>query len=172
MANATKSTAKKSTATAILNSSACWSRNIQSADPCIGFNSYTIPLTGRSDGLFFLLKPNREVVHTHGAETAQGIIMWMRKFESPYGMVTLTNERWQHILEFHLDVAGCIRYFEQTLARPEQEIRSTHDASVVIFYRFLPRRKRYLAVVVKTGARPFVLTAYLAKKPKSDIIPA
>ena len=92
----------------------------------------------------------------------------MKRFESAYGLVVLTGEREQHILEFHPDVRSCLQYFAATLKDPELVVPSKHDLTVIIHYRFLPRRKKYLAVVVKIKPRPFVITAYLAKKPKQD----
>ncbi|KKW19718.1 MAG: hypothetical protein UY63_C0007G0002 [Parcubacteria group bacterium GW2011_GWA2_51_10] len=92
------------------------------------------------------------------------------KFDSPYGIVTLTNERKAHILTFHPDVKNCFHHFAETLANPNIAISSAHNPSVVICYRFLARRKKYLAIVVRTGAHPFILTAYLAKKPKRSIL--
>jgi len=49
-------------------------------------------------------------------------------------------------------------------------ISSVHNPAVIICYRLLARRKRYLAIVVKTGVHPFILTAYLARKPKRSIL--
>ena len=92
------------------------------------------------------------------------------RFNSPYGIVTLTNERREHIFTFHPDVAGCFAYFAGTLANPDAATTSAHDSTVVIHYRFLARRKKYLAIVVKITRPPFVLTAYLAKKPKQGIL--
>ncbi|MHB8860254.1 MAG: PBECR2 nuclease fold domain-containing protein [Minisyncoccota bacterium] len=91
-------------------------------------------------------------------------------FDSPYGTVTLTEERKKHILTFHPDVARCMSYFAGTVTTPDVIINSKHDPTVVIFYRFITRQKKYLAIVVKTGADPFILTAYLAKKLKSDTL--
>ena len=88
------------------------------------------------------------------------------KFSSPYGGITLTDERKAHILAFHPDVASCLAYFADTLRNPDSTTVSVHDATVVICYRLVPRRKKYLAIVVKLAKHPFVLTAYLAKKPK------
>lgn len=92
------------------------------------------------------------------------------RFSSSYGTITLTDERKAHILAFHPDVARCLPQFAETLANPDSIIASVHDATVVIYYRFLTRRKRYLAIVVKLSRHPFILTAYLAKKPKRSIL--
>lgn len=92
------------------------------------------------------------------------------RFNSPYGIITLTEERKRHILAFHPDVVRALPYFETTLVEPEWVGRSVHDQTVVICYRFLARQKKYLAIVVKLARHPFVLTAYLAKKPKGGIL--
>lgn len=85
-------------------------------------------------------------------------------------MVTLTDERKTHIFAFHPDVASCLPYFADTLANPDMTVVSVHDSTVIICYRFLARRKKYLAIVVKLAKHPFVLTAYLAKKSKQGIL--
>ena len=90
----------------------------------------------------------------------------MQRFPSVYGEISLTDERIQHILTFHPDMDGHIEHIAQALAEPETMVRSASDPSVVIFYRLIPKGKKYLAVAIKTSVRPFVLTAYLAKKPK------
>ncbi len=92
------------------------------------------------------------------------------RFSSPYGIIMLTDERKAHIFAFHPDVAQCLRYFADTLENPDTTIISAHDPTVVICYRFLARRKKYLAIVVKLTRHPFVLTAYLAKRPKQGIL--
>lgn len=94
----------------------------------------------------------------------------MMRFKSPHGVVLLTEERKYHILKFHPDVGSYFRYFAAALAEPEHEVRSIHDSSVVICYRYIKHRRKYLAIVVKIGSHPFVLTAYLAKKPKRDTL--
>ncbi len=97
-------------------------------------------------------------------------IIGTMRFNSPYGIVTLTDERRMHIFAFHPDVAHCLPHFALTLASPDITVVSVHDPTVVICYHFLARRKKYLAIVVKITRHPFVLTAYLAKKPKRSIL--
>ena len=92
------------------------------------------------------------------------------RFASPYGIVTLTDERKTHIFAFHPDVASSLSYFADTLAHPDSVITSVHDSTVIICYRLLVRRKKYLAIVVKLVKHPFILTAYLAKKPKRSTL--
>ena len=84
----------------------------------------------------------------------------MNQFDSRHGTITLTDERIRHIVQFHPDIKDCLPHFAKTLAEPEQEIRSVKDPLTIICYKFLPRRKKYLAIVVKTIQNPFILTAY------------
>jgi len=117
-----------------------------------------------------LLRPYFAKATQGAAELPRDTMCLMMSFESSYGIVLLTDERKEHILQFHPDIRGSLRYFGATLANPEHEIYSVHDPLVVICYRFLPKRKRFLAIVVKLGKRPFVLTAYLAKSIKRDTL--
>ena len=64
---------------------------------------------------------------------------------------------------------GFLRYFTPTLKSPERTTASRYDPGVVICYRYLSRRKTYLAIVVHTHKK-FIITAYLAKKPKRDTL--
>lgn len=92
----------------------------------------------------------------------------MQRFGSPFGIVTLTDERKAHILEFHPDVRRYLRHFASVLEKSEVVIPSVHDPAVVICYGRLPKARKYLAIVVKTGVKSFILTAYVAKKPKKS----
>ncbi|MBI4159735.1 hypothetical protein HY504_01080 [Candidatus Wolfebacteria bacterium] len=86
----------------------------------------------------------------------------MGKFESPFGAVELTEERKRHILVFHPEVRRYKNHFPNTLAHPQFIRRSKYDPAVYILYGLVPAKK-YLAIVVKTNNRNFILTAYLTK---------
>lgn len=88
----------------------------------------------------------------------------MTWFDSNFGQVELTDERWQHIFEFHPGVARYRKYFRQALANPDIIRRSRHDLWAFIFYHRLKKIGKYLAIVVKTNQRNFILTAYLTDK--------
>ena len=94
----------------------------------------------------------------------------MRYYRSPFGRVALTDERLQHILRFHPDVVPCVHLFAKTLEASDNTISSIHDTNALICYRYLPRRRRFLAIVVKTGDQPFIVTAYLARKMKKGTL--
>ena len=87
----------------------------------------------------------------------------MERFDSIFGLVELTQEREKHIFTFHPEVRHQRKYFSLTLAKPKIIRRSRFDPKVFIFYRSLPRKK-YLAIVVKTNKRNFILTAYITNK--------
>ncbi len=91
----------------------------------------------------------------------------MRIFRSPWGDVELTEERKEHIVFFHPEVASCLRFFPFALAKPQDVHSSKHDEKVIICYYFLAQRRTYLAIVIKLKPKSnFVLTAYLTKKIK------
>jgi len=87
----------------------------------------------------------------------------MKRYDSPYGMVELTDERLNHIITFHPDVVRYRKYFKRTLGRPEIIRRSKYDPQVYVFYGRVSQGK-FLAIVAKTNSRNFVLTAYLTHK--------
>lgn len=84
----------------------------------------------------------------------------MERFASPFGTVDLTTEREKHIVLFHPEVRSQRKHVPATLAEPEIIRRSHFDPKVRILYRMVSQGK-YLAVVVKTNQRNFILTAYL-----------
>ena len=90
----------------------------------------------------------------------------MRWYDSSVGKIELTDERWHHIVQFHADLRPYVRQFATALIDPSRISRSTSDRKVVIFYRWLPKAGKYLAIVVKTNQRNFILTAYLTNKIK------
>lgn len=85
------------------------------------------------------------------------------RFQSSFGEVELTEERKGHIFRFHPEVRKYQKYFAKTLAVPDSIGRSRFDTAVLIFYRLL-QSKKYLAIVIKTNRRNFILTAYLTDK--------
>ncbi|MEK7561159.1 MAG: hypothetical protein AAB539_04370 [Patescibacteria group bacterium] len=87
----------------------------------------------------------------------------MEPFASPFGMVELTTEREKHIYAFHPEVRTQRKYFFRTLAEPETVRRSRFDAKVFILYH-RTSSKKYLAIVIKTNQRNFILTAYTTTK--------
>lgn len=87
----------------------------------------------------------------------------MAIFRSKFGPVELTLERELHIYKFHPEVKRYKKNFDKCITAPNIIRRSKFDASVLILYLFLPQRK-YLAIVIKSNKRNFILTAYLTKK--------
>ena len=85
------------------------------------------------------------------------------KFKSSSGEIELTKEREKHIFQFHPEVRKYRRYFSETLATPDFIRRSRFDPTVLLLYRLL-QIKKYLAIVIKTNRRNFILTAYLTDK--------
>lgn len=83
----------------------------------------------------------------------------MERFHSPLGVVELTSEREAHIFTFHPDIRPYRKRFAKCLAAPAIIRRSKFDEKAFILYGLLSVNK-YLAIVIKTNDRNFVLTAY------------
>lgn len=88
----------------------------------------------------------------------------MHRFDSSLGMVELTDERERHIVEFHPEVKAFRKHFSATLNASASVRTSKFDKEVKIFYQLLPSNNKYLAIVVETNRRNFILTAYLTHK--------
>ena len=89
------------------------------------------------------------------------------RFKSKIGkIIELTQERKDHILEFHPDLKVHFSKIPKVLEDPDQIRKSKHDPKVLLFYKYFANIKggKYLAVVVKINKRNFILTSYLTDK--------
>lgn len=89
----------------------------------------------------------------------------MELLKSALGNVEFTEERLEHIINFHPEVRLWRKYFTDTLSHPKIIRRSKFDPRVRIFYS-KARNNKYLAIVVKCNERNFILTAYITTKIK------
>jgi hypothetical protein len=113
----------------------------------------------------FIAQCGDENLSSYGLTTALTVhtMEVMERFASPFGIVELTSEREKHILSFHPEVRSQRKHFALTLAEPEIIRRSRFDPKAYVLYRAISQGK-YIAVVVKTNHRSFILTAYLTRK--------
>lgn len=89
------------------------------------------------------------------------------RYKSKIGrIVELTQERKEHILEFHPDVESYLMKIPSTLESPDKIRRSRHNPEVLLFYKYFPeiRRGKYFVAVAKVNERSFILTCYLTDK--------
>ena len=92
----------------------------------------------------------------------------MRSYGSSFGKIKLTEERLQHILEFHPEVKKEYKCFGLALRNPDVIKTSKSDLHVHIFYKKIATNK-FLAIVAKINSRNFVLTAYTTNKLNQNI---
>ena len=78
--------------------------------------------------------------------------------------IRLTQERNDHIKDFHPEMKRQLAKIKQTLLVPNKVIRSKSDKDVQLFYKFYektPVKNKFLCVVVKAVKNDyFILTAY------------
>lgn len=86
-------------------------------------------------------------------------------YKSKFGTIELTRERLKHILTFHPEIKGYQKYFKNAVAKPDFVCFSKSDQKVRILYKKLSRLK-FLAIVIKTNSRNFILTSYITKRLK------
>ena len=89
--------------------------------------------------------------------------------------IRLTDERMEHIIAEHPEMAELIQIAKQTLAGPEQVIKSSSDPESMLYYRSYratPVGDKLACIVVKSiDDDPFVLTAYFTDRvKKGDVI--
>lgn len=100
----------------------------------------------------------------------------MAKFPCPYlsGKVELNKEREKHIAERHPDLLPAYRKcIAETLADPDQVRRSARFGNALLFYRWFDevRGGKFVAIVVITNARHWIVTAYIiGELSKGEII--
>lgn len=83
--------------------------------------------------------------------------------------VELTKERKEHIFQRHPDVIPHFSKIKQVLLDPDQVRIDNQDPRVLLFYKYFSTisEGKYLAVVVKTDDRNFILTCYSTYRIKS-----
>ncbi len=82
--------------------------------------------------------------------------------------IRLTDERLEHI-RAHPEMSSMESALERTLSEPELVVESASDPTTSLYYHYYRQTlvgEKWLCVVVKLTADPFVLTAYLTDKPK------
>ncbi len=90
--------------------------------------------------------------------------------------VTLDDERWDHILEGHPEIAGLLDLLEETIRDPNLVKRDPQRRAIHYYYRSSERtvlgRENILmsAVVERLEANKVgrVMTAHLVRKPRRD----
>ena len=97
----------------------------------------------------------------------------VRRYTDEYGNeVRLTDERLQHILRRHPEMAFQVHRFAETLARPDAVRPSRSNPTVRLYYRHYPDlrgRNRYVCLVVKREKTySFILTGYLDRRVKGE----
>ena len=66
--------------------------------------------------------------------------------------IRLTEERQQHLLAAHPEMADTVFRIVETLASPDKIVRSVTDETVELFYRYYPDApitSKFLCIVVK-----------------------
>lgn len=91
-------------------------------------------------------------------------------FSSSLGkQVELTDERKEHIFQYHRDLVPFFDRLAEVLNSPEGVRRTFDDQQVLLFYRFYPDILvgKYSVAVVKINDCNFILTAYLTRRVKT-----
>ena len=96
----------------------------------------------------------------------------MRYLPDFVGLIRLTAERWEHILE-RAEMEGLQDTIAEAPLTPMEVVQSAKDDSVWLYYRYClrtPAGSKFLCVVVKHGGHDsFVLTAYLTDRVKTGM---
>jgi hypothetical protein len=78
--------------------------------------------------------------------------------------IRLTEERHQHLLAAHPEMADTVFRIAETLASPDKIVRSVTDEAVELFYKHYPSTpvtSKFLCIVVKfVAGGSFIITAY------------
>lgn len=84
-------------------------------------------------------------------------------------VVSLDEDRWRHVLE-HPEMQNQLDRIKETVANPDEVRESTHDPSVLLFYKLYtetPVTEKYLLAVVKVLKREgFIVTAFFTDRVK------
>jgi len=55
-------------------------------------------------------------------------------------VVSLDEDRWRHVLE-HLEMQNQLDRIKETVANPDEVRESTHDPSVLLFYKLYKKKR-------------------------------
>lgn len=89
-------------------------------------------------------------------------------------VVSLSDDRWRHVLD-HPEMKGQLDRIKKTVVDPYEIRESTHDPSVLMFYRLYentPVTEKYLLVIVRImNEEGFIVTAfYTDRLKKGDVV--
>ncbi len=91
----------------------------------------------------------------------------MVKYKSKLGKeIELTDERLEHILAFHPEIAEHLDKFSGVLLNPNEIRISPTDKKVLLFHKRFGNIEagKYLRIAVETNERWFILTVYLTNR--------
>lgn len=85
--------------------------------------------------------------------------------------ITLTSERWKHIIGSHPELKDLVKDIGKTLLDPELITKSVYDDNVVLFYRYYEHiyGGKHMCVVVRLDEYT-IATAYITDRIKSGVI--
>ncbi len=81
----------------------------------------------------------------------------------------LTDERRQHIYQYHPDLIPFLNRLGEVLVAPDGIRRTSDDSQVLLFYKFYPDilGGKYIVGAVKINDLSFILSAYLTRRVKT-----
>ncbi len=74
--------------------------------------------------------------------------------------ITLSAERWNHIVLRHPEVKGLLHEIEATMASPQYIVRSPKAKYVYLYHRKFKKLQDAYMVIVYHTTKQFVVTAY------------
>lgn len=84
--------------------------------------------------------------------------------------IRLTEERYEHIVQYHPEVQKALELLTLTIENPDIIVQSTSDTQVELYYHYFvatPVGNKYLCVVVKMLETDyFIITVYFTDKIK------
>lgn len=81
--------------------------------------------------------------------------------------ITITISGLRHVMSRHPEINRMLDGIVETLEKPDYIHRSKRDPSVLLYYKFYERRRKYLCVVVRIfNGEGLFLTSYITDKIK------
>ena len=83
--------------------------------------------------------------------------------------VTLTAERWNHIVLRHPEMDIYLDELKKVLQNPDLIIQDNLDFNIIFYHKYYKEEKQYIVLVVEEE-KEFIITAYITQKPKRGTV--
>jgi len=79
--------------------------------------------------------------------------------------ITLTTERWNHIIMRHPEMDKSLEDIKEVLQNPDIIVQNSFDQTIIFYHKYYKEDKLYIVLVVEEK-KGFIITGYTTPLPK------